>query len=69
MWPFSRKPKRVVVKRYKAFSKGGAQKSMEKDANRMARRGYRVMSMQDKGHLLGPQRGEVIATYELVERT
>jgi hypothetical protein len=40
---------------------------MEKDANRMAHRGYRVMSMQDKGHLFGPQRGEVIATYELVE--
>jgi hypothetical protein len=58
MWPFKRKPKRIVVRRYKTFTKGGAQKELERDANKMAERGYRLTSTQDKGHMLGPQRGE-----------
>lgn len=67
MWPFSRKPKRIVVRRYRAVTEGGARKKMEADANRMAEKGYRLTSSQDKSHKLAVNHGDVWATYELTD--
>lgn len=65
MWPSKGKPKHIVVRRYRAITEGGARRKMEKDANRMAERGYRLTSTQDKSHKLSVNHGDVFATYEL----
>jgi hypothetical protein len=63
---FSRKPKRIVVRRYRALTERGARSQMERDANKMAEKGYRLTSVADKSHKLAVQHGDIFATYELV---
>lgn len=67
MWPFKGKPKRIVVRRYRAFLEGGARRKFEKDANKMAAKGYRVMNSADKSHKLAINHGDIFVTYELVD--
>jgi hypothetical protein len=64
MWPFGRKPKRIIVKRYRAFGERSARRKFERDANRMAERGYRIQSSADKSHKWSTQRGDIFVTYE-----
>lgn len=47
------KQKPVVVKSYKAATEGGARKDFEKDANNLAKKGYKVHSVVEKA----PSRG------------
>lgn len=68
MWPFSRKPRRIVTRRYRAILEGSARRKMEKDANRLAAKGYRLVNSQDKSHKLAVNHGDIFATYELVDR-
>jgi len=62
MWPFKGKPKRIVVRRYRPITEGGACKEMEKDGNRMAEKGYHLASTQDKSHKLAVKHGDIFAT-------
>jgi hypothetical protein len=64
---FRRKPKRIITRRYRSFLEGGARRAMEKDANRLAERGYRLTHSQDKSHKFAVKHGDIFATYELVE--
>jgi hypothetical protein len=68
MWPFKRKPQRIVVGRYRAVLEGSARRKMEKDANKMAEKGYRLVSAEDKSHKLAVNHGDIFATYELIEQ-
>lgn len=65
MWPFKGKKQRIITRRYKAVTASGAQRKMEKDANKLAAQGYRLVSSQDKGRSLAVNHGDVFATYEL----
>lgn len=60
------KPKRVVVRRYKALTGGGVRKAFEKDANKLGEQGYRPVNTVDHaaGHFAGAGH-EMIVTYEL----
>ena len=65
MWPFGRKQaKRIIVRRYRALTEGGARKKFERDANRMLEQGYRISSSADKSHKWSTQRGDIFVTYE-----
>jgi hypothetical protein len=68
MWPFEGKPKRIIVKRYRATLEGSASRKMEANANRMAAKGYRLVSVADKRRKLAVNHRDVFATYELAER-
>ena len=61
--------KRIVVRRYRAVLQESARCKMEKDANKMAENGYRLVNSADRSHLLSPRHGDVWATYKLVEKT
>jgi hypothetical protein len=66
---FSRKPKRIIVRRYRAVLEGSARRKMEADANKMAKKGYRLVSAEDKSHKLAVKHGDIFATYALIEPT
>jgi hypothetical protein len=58
--------KRVIIRRYKAITDGGARKQYEADANKLAQQGYRPTSSVDHhGRKWGGV--NIIVTYELVE--
>lgn len=66
-WPFGGKKKRIIVRRYRALTEGGARKAFEKDANKLAKDGYRPLSSADKSHKIAFHSGDIFVTYELVE--
>jgi hypothetical protein len=68
VWPFNRKPKRIITRRYRSILEGSARRAMEKDANKLAAKGYRLVSAADKSHKLAFKHGDIFATYELIER-
>jgi len=65
MWPFKGKPKRILVRRYRAMGEGSARRKFQRDANRLAEHGYRLTGSSDKSHKWALQRGDIFATYEL----
>jgi uncharacterized protein YkuJ len=67
MWPFSGKPKRIIIRRYRALTEGGARKQFERDANKMAEKGYRATQSADKSHKLAVNHGDIFVTYELID--
>lgn len=65
MWPFKGKSKKIIVRRYRALGERSARRKFERDANRMAKRGYRIMDSADKSHKWAMQHGDIFVTYEL----
>lgn len=61
------KKKKVIIRRYRALTEGGARKEFEKDANKLAEQGYRPVQSADKSHKLAVKHGDIFVTYELVE--
>jgi len=67
-WPFGGgKKQKVLVRRYHALSERGARKDYEKDANKLAKDGYRPTNTVDHAAGRSGWGGEIIVTYELVE--
>lgn len=67
MFGFGRK-KKIVVRRYRGITPGGARKKFEKDANKLAKQGYRPTNTTNSSRSwFGTSTsGEFIVTYELV---
>ena len=59
-----KKPKPILVRKYRAFTSGGARSAMEKDAAKLAEKGYRLDKWDDKSHWYG-RRGDITATFVL----
>jgi len=64
MWFRKSEPKKVLVKHYGGLSPYTPALKAEQDANKLAEKGYRLVSFEDKS---GPLRGGLgFATYEYV---
>ena len=66
---FGSKPKRIVIRRYHALTERGARKDFEKDANKLAEKGYRPTNTVDHAAGRSGWGGEIVVTYELIEPT
>ena len=66
MWPFHHGPKRVVVHSYRDMASWTLSRQMERDAEKMARKGYRVAGTNITRS--GWSGYRAFATFELIDR-
>ena len=67
MWPFSGKPKRIIVRHYSSFTNKGTDKKHQADANRLAARGYHQTFVVNDSRGMFLRAGGRTVTYELAE--
>jgi hypothetical protein len=69
MWPFKGKPKRVLIRHYSSFTNKGTDKKHQRDANRMAEKGYRQTFVVNDSRGMFFRAGGRTVTYELIDRS